>query len=402
MPWVAALDNGRLSGLEIDPPNERVRWGAIYWARVARIDKSLDAAFIELDESGTMGFLNNADVYITREDGRIVKGGREAIGTVLHPGQMIPVQAKSACLTQGPEDGNTEDKMESKLPRMSMNITLPGRFLIYAPKMTTNRISQRIRDKQTRKQLVKMLDVLEMMDGFILRAAAAHTQTDILIREAKILREMWLRLSDFFEGEAPALIMEGPGALERSVSDQAMNRIENIDVTTMDDFSKAEEWCEIFAPDLVTKIRAVKTNDNTADLSLFDFRDVLDQIRALAGPVALLPSGGNLIIEKTAALTAVDVNRGKDKSPNIAVNIEAGHEIARQLRLRNLGGTIMIDFLKLKSKKDEGRLIAEMERAFNNDPCTVSIYGMTSLGLMEISRSRRTPPLIDRLPLAEL
>jgi Rne/Rng family ribonuclease len=111
----------------------------------------------------------------------------------------------------------------------------------------------------------------------------------------------------------------------------------------------------------------------------------------------MLPSGGNIIIQGTAALTAIDVNKGGDKKGKLSTNIEAAQEVARQLRLRNCGGIIIVDFLKMKSKKEQGKLIAALEEAINDDPCTVQIHGMTNLGLIEITRKRRTPPLEERI-----
>ncbi|HEY8190531.1 MAG TPA: ribonuclease E/G, partial [Micavibrio sp.] len=271
-----------------------------------------------------------------------------------------------------------------------------GRYLIYTPMAPENRVSQRIRDKKLRQSLMAMLDSLEAVRGMILRAAAAHTQTDILIRESKILKSIWEQLQPHFSGEEPGLIMEGPDALQRILGDYSGKQIERIEVVTMDHFQQAEEWCEIFAPDLVTRISPIEVNDPEAGLALFEHRDLMGQIEDLFQPYALLEHGGSVIIEHTAALIAVDVNSGGDKRGRLAVNIEAAEEIARQIRLRNLGGMIVIDFLKMKSKDDEAALLKGFENAIMDDPCTVQIHGISPLGLMEITRSRRTPPLQDR------
>ena len=122
----------------------------------------------------------------------------------------------------------------------------------------------------------------------------------------------------------------------------------------------------------------------------------MGQIEDLFQPYGLLEGGGSIIIENTAALTAIDVNSGADKRGRLAVNIEAGAEIARQIRLRNLGGMIIIDFLKMKSKDDEAAFLKAFEDAVMEDPCTVQLHGLSSLGLMEITRARRTPALSDR------
>jgi ribonuclease G len=164
----------------------------------------------------------------------------------------------------------------------------------------------------------------------------------------------------------------------------------------MDHYKQVEEWCTVFAPDLVTKIQPIELKNATEDLALFHYRDIMAQIEDLFQDYAVLPSGGNIIIQMTAALTAVDINRGGDKRSNLAVNIEAAHEIARQIRLRNVGGIIMADFLRSQSKKDEIKFMAALEQACLQDPCTVQIHGRTSLGLVEMTRKRRTPPLQER------
>lgn len=389
--WVAALKDGRLEGLDVDPSNEEVRWGSIYWAKIKGIDASLDAAFLDLDGQNT-GILYNADVRWQDESGKVHKGGAEAIGKRFRAGDFVAVQAKSAYLSKS-EDAYAAS--ESKIPQMSMDITLPGRYLVYGGMMNDNRISQRIRHKPLREQLQKMLDELEDIDGCILRAASANTQTDMLRREGKILKGAWEDIRACFEGDEPALIALGPDAIQRTLSDQAGQHIERIEIVTMEHFSKVEDWCTVFAPDLVTKIQPVEIDDATDDLALFHYRDIVGQIEDLFQPYVLLEGGGNLIIQGTAALTAIDVNKGPAKGSNLAVNTQAARELARQIRLRNCGGAIVVDFLKGKSG-DEKRLIATLEDAFNEDPCTVQIHGFTKLGFMELTRRRRTPPLRER------
>ena len=186
--WAAALKDGKLDGLEIEPALEEVRWGSIYWAKVKSIDAALDAVFLDLDGFNT-GILYNSDTRQQDDDGRFVKGGAKAIGKTYKAGDMIAVQAKSAYI---PKDFDDYASAETKTPQMSMDISLPGRYLIYCPLMEMNRVSTRIRDKKMRKQLIKMQDELEDINGCILRLAAADTQTDVLMREGKILSSAWV------------------------------------------------------------------------------------------------------------------------------------------------------------------------------------------------------------------
>jgi len=391
--WVAALDQGRLQGFEIDPYNEEVRWGSIYWAKVKSIDASMDAVYVDLDGYNT-GILYNKDVRIKNKDGTYEKGGTKAIGKLFSAGDMLAVQAKSAYL---PDEFEDHKSAESKIPRVSMDITLQGRYLIFASTMPENRLSQRIRDKDMRRQLEKMMGEMKDFCGFILRAAATNTQTDILFREAKILKAAWEQMSAMLNGSEPQLIMSGPDAIQRTLSDHAGELIDTIEVVTMDHYDAAEEWCSIFAPDLVTKIEPLEIPGAEDDLALFHYRDIVGQIDDLSESYKLLPSGGNIILQETSALTAIDVNKGGDKNGYLAINLEAAEEAMRQIRLRNLGGMLLIDFLRMKNKKEYDALLDILKKAAENDPCTVQIHGQTNLGLIEISRNRRTPSLQDRL-----
>ncbi|PZQ44605.1 MAG: ribonuclease E [Micavibrio aeruginosavorus] len=395
--WVAATKGGRLQGLEVDPGGEEVRWGAIYRAKVMRIDKSMDAAFVSLDGTNE-GLLHNADVRLRNANGTLIKGGAVAVGKLLQPGQMVTVQAKSGYLRH---DDEFEFIREDKTPKVSMDITLPGRFLIYAPFLDGNQVSSRIRAKKLREQLMSMMQGFEPLKGLILRASSEDTQMDILLREAKILQSKWKELEPALTGDKPRLIMNGADAFQRTIGDQASGNIERIEVITMDRYKEIEEWCEIFGPDLVPKITPIELEDPQAELALFDYRGLLGDIEDLFQDYGLLVSGGSIIIQQTSALTAIDVNRGGDDRPAMEVNLEAAHEIARQVRLRNLGGIIMIDFLKLTKKEDQKAFLKALEPIFDTDPCTVQIHGLTSLGLLEITRKRRTPPLSERLDNVE-
>ncbi len=390
--WAAGLDGGKLEALEIDSAFEEVRWGSIYWAKVKTVDASLDAVFVDLDGDNT-GILYNKDVRIKNKDGTFKKGGEVAIGKTLPPGTMIAVQAKSAYISK---DEGSSLNHESKLAQVSMDISLPGRYLIFAPMLGENRISVRIRDKGLRKAMHNMLNDMEEVKGCILRAAAASMQTDVLVREGKILNEAWDQMQTYLEGSDPCLIMLGPDAIQRILSDQAMDQIEHIEIVIMDHYTLVEDWCALFAPDLMTKITPLELDNAEDDLALYHYRDIIGQIESLFQTYAMLARGGNIIIQETAALTAVDVNKSGDKRSHLAVNIDAAKEACRQMRLRNIGGIVIIDFLRLSGKKDEGKLIAALEEEIQKDPCTIQFHGKTALGLYELTRKRRTPPLQER------
>lgn len=399
--WAASLKNGKLSGLEIDPINEQVRWGNIYRARVKTLDPARDAAYIDLDGTNT-GILFNKDLRFRDENGDLVKGGDVAISKTLTPGETIIVQAKTAYLSTS-EDQYTGT--ENKIPQLSMDITLQGRHLIYCPMMDKNRLSQRISNKKLRKQIKAMMQEMEDeqdIQGIILRAAAANTQTDILRREAEILDAAWNQILEIPEEPNAHLLIEGPDAIQRILSDSAADHIDAIEITIMDHFEHVESWSSIFAPDLVTKITPIELSDANEDLALYHERDIMGQIESLFQPYSMLSRGANLIIQDTAALTAIDVNKGGDDRAHLATNLEATIECFRQLRLRNIGGVIMIDLINCKTKKEQEAILNAANEEAAKDPCTIQIHGFTGTGLLEITRKRRTPALDQRIDLANI
>lgn len=387
--WVGAAAEGTLQALEVDPLNEEVRWGSIYWAKVARIDATMDAAFVDLDGEN-QGILHASDIYKKKKE-----KADTPIGKLVKAGDFLLVQAKEGKLA-----ASENVVFENKTPRMSMNISLQGRYLIYMPFEEESRVSRRIRDENSRKQLMGMLEEMVDCKSCILRAAALNTQTDILMREHKILHTMWEQLQKHAKGKEPHLVMQGPDAIQRTISDMASRTIDRLEIVTMEQFGETEEWCELFAPDLVTKIKPIKLENPYDNLALFEYRDMLDEIDSLFQPYKIMKSGATIIIQETAALVAIDINRAAADGSNVTINKEAAVEVARQIRLRNLGGIIIIDFLKMK-KAEQNKFVKELNDIFDTDPCTVQIHGLTKLGLLEITRQRRTPPLHDRFESAQ-
>lgn len=389
--WSVAIDKkNKIQNLEIDPYVEIIRWGSIYMGKVARIDASQNAAYIDLGH-GFEGILYLKDV---RLDGQPAPKGKK-IGQVLSSGDMVMVQVK----TPHNPTGQDEDA-STKVSRLSMDIALQGRYLIYTPFSAENRISKRITDKDLRNSLKAMLKDIKGMEGCILRSSAAHCQTDMLTRECKILNAIWGNLEEYDGDDEISLLMLGPNAVHRTLGDLAASRIKSISVATMEIFEDTEEWCDLFAPDLMTKIEPRGAENTRTGMGLFEIHDLIGQFEGLLKPYVSLPSGGSIIIEQTSSMTVIDVNSGSDKNP-INANLEAAKEIARQLRIRNLGGIIMADFINMKTA-DQKKVIQELDKAFVEDPCTTRCHGITELGVFEISRQRRTPTLEEKLVMFEM
>jgi Rne/Rng family ribonuclease len=390
--WVGAARDRRLHALEIDPAEEWVRAGAIYRAKVVRINTRLNAAFVDLDGINH-GMLNLGDVMRKNRD----TPKADAVGKVLQPGDSVLVQAKDGVIPQGLDD-DAPPPEAGKAPRVSMYLALPGRFLVYMPRESGNKISSRIRDKDLRARLKTMLDELNAYKGCILRAAAANVQTDVLLREADILNEMWLQIAADNMGSAPQQLAEGPGALQRVLGDTAASNIQSLKIVTYEQYEDAEDFCSVFAPDLVPRIEPVELADPFADLALFIYHELMSELRQLRRPAVPLPGGGRIIIESTTAMTTIDVDRADDSHSNLSIMLEAAEEIARQLRLRNLGGAVLVDALRLKSGKQRTQVINAFSEAVQYDACTVQVHGFTNTGMLELTRERRAPPMAQRLP----
>jgi Rne/Rng family ribonuclease len=233
-----------------------------------------------------------------------------------------------------------------------------------------------------------------------LRASASYCQTDILIREGKYLKTIWENLLEFDGEQEATLLMLGPNAVQRTLGDLAADRIDSISVSTMDIFEETEEWCDLFAPDLMTKITPRSAENTRSGMGLFEIHDLIGQFEVLLKADVKLPSGGSIIIETTHSMTVVDVNSGSDNN-SFNTNLEAAKEIARQLRIRNIGGIVMVDFINMDNKSSQQKILKEFEKAFIKDPCTTQCHGITALGVYEISRQRRTPSLEDKLVMFE-
>lgn len=389
--WVAAVEKNRVVALEIDPYLELVRWGSIYWAKITRIDSSINAAFVDMGHD-IVGMLPASEVP------GLKKGA--PIGKKLRAGQYVMVQVKSARQPQENEQGVDVRPDDVKASKVSMDIALQGRFLIYTPLSPGNRVSRRIRDPKMRKQLTTMLKDIRVVNGCILRSSAAFTQTDMLVREAKIQRAIWDSLQEFKTGEEPALLMLGPDALQRVLADFATSHVGEIQVADDERLEEAHNWCDLYAPELMSKIEDRKVTGTRNGMGLMEARDLLGQIEDLVRPYVFLDSGGTILIQETALGTMVDVNTAGGASA-ATVNHDAADEIARQIRLRNIGGAILIDFAGLKDNAAQKRISSQLLKAFDRDPCTVELHGVTKLGLFEVSRHRRTPSLMDRIELMQ-
>ena len=380
----AVLSGGRLTDLYIDHAERPSLLGHVFLGRVERIATGLDGAFVDLG-TGKSGLLSALDARGPK--GR-PKAKGERIGNLLRTGQTVLVQVKA-------------DATGAKGPSLTMDITLPGRFLVHAPLGRDVAVSKRLGSGPERAELARRVQDVASGAGWIVRAGAATASDGLLAAESDALHLAWRQIRDAAEqGGGPALLLPGPDATRRALIEHGAATPSRIIV---DDAALARDlagWCADRAPDLEGRVEPFDSRLLAAPSDgrqrLFDLRDLDAEIETLLGTRVPLSGGGSLVIERTEAMTVVDVNAGERGNP-LDVNLEAAAEIARQLRLRNAGGIVVVDFVNMRNRGDAERLLAVLSRAVEDDPAQTQVYGLSKLGLVEMTRARRGTALADLL-----
>lgn len=348
----ALVEDGRLCAIEIDRLARPSAVGAVH------------RALPDHHRPGLGHFLKLAD------------GSRALLGTRgNHGGRAEPVPT-------GPLTVQIKnDAVGDKAAQASTDVSLPGRFVIALPGSDGVRFSRRF-PEAGRSGLARLL--LELPGGWIVRTAAASADPAIVVHEAKALVASWSALA---QGDAAALLLSAPSAPQRLLT-ETPDRIDRIEVE--DGAPALIAWARIYAPDLVDRIHPYR--DSTP---LFALRDLDGAIDALLEPVVPLPGGGRLTIEATTALTAIDVD-GAARSA-LDTNLSAADEIARQLRLRHIGGLIVVDFISMRSPRDRGLVERALQAALARDPVETQMLPMSKFGLVELARERRGRPVAELL-----
>ncbi len=362
----ALVQDGVLTDLHIDRLDRPSLLGAVVRGRVVRLVAGLDAAFVEIGDR-TPALLNASDVRPLRRDARI--------GQLLRAGQDVIVQVKA-------------DAHGGKGAVVSMDIALPGRFVVHTPSGAGIHLSKRLARGPERARLqIAMREALPPEGGWIVRAEAAGADPGLVAGEADALRAQWRDASPSNE----TVLIRPANAWERALVELS-GRAPRIRAQGADTLASVRGWVASRAPDMEARLVPHKSPH-----PLFEEDDLEGAIRALLDPRVPLSDGGSLVIERTEAMTVVDVNGG-ERGNALATNLEACREIARQLRLRNVGGIVVVDFINVAGAAERERIELALSHAVSDDPAGTHVYGMTKLGLMEMTRARRGPALADLLP----
>jgi ribonuclease G len=395
---VALLTNGVLDKFEIEHKGENRMVGAIFKGRVQNLEGGLKAAFVDIGQPKN-AFLhywdmlpaaNDSQVEFIRDNESAEQKQRKARYQAKDIPQLFP--AGSDIVIQV-----VKDQIGTKGPRSTTNIALPGRYLVLMPFSGACGVSRKIEESSERERLKDILRSLTIPEGMgvIIRTAGEGKQARWFVRDLHMLLKRWQAIVEKINApdRKPVLLYQEPGLIERTVRDFLTEEVDRILVDNPEDFKLVQDLVGEVSP------RSRSRVEMYADpIPVFERYNIERQIEQLFQRRVPLPSGGEIVIDETEALTAIDVNtgghRGKDgaKDGNFITqaNLEAVTEAARQIKLRNLGGLIMIDTIDMKNPKDRKKVFDTLREAMEDDRAKHQILPISQLGVLQMTRQRHT------------
>ncbi len=385
---VALMQQGAVQELHVERTGGRGIVGNIYLGRVARVLPGMQSAFIEAGLERT-AFLHVADIWGEKN------GNPRPIERLINEGETLMVQV-------------LKDPIGAKGARLTTQISLAGRLLVYLPQERHIGISQKIEDESGREALRERIQKLLPADttgGFIVRTVAENASDAELAADIAYLSRLWQEIRSRAQtAVAPALLHQDLTLAQRVLRDLAGPETSRILVDSRENFQKLAAFAQEYMPQLAPLL-----SHYTGERPLFDLYGVEDELQKALSRRVDLKSGGYLIIDQTEAMTTIDVNTGAFVGARHAgnpanfsdtifkTNLEAAQTIARQLRLRNLGGIIIVDFIDMESPEHRAAVLAELDRALARDHTRITVNGFTQLGLVELTRKRTRESLAQIL-----
>ncbi|MCK5513632.1 MAG: Rne/Rng family ribonuclease [Deltaproteobacteria bacterium] len=396
---IALIENGILAELFIERRSEKGIGGNIYKGRVVRVLPGMQAAFVDIDLDRS-AFLYVDDVYEDYDYLELMMGGSRENGDVsleidrkdtlapsryslqiedmLHEGQEVLVQV-------------SKEPIGSKGARVTAHISLPGRYLVFMPTVDHIGVSRRIEDEGERKRLKEIVSRIKPPEvGFIVRTASEGRTEEDLLMDLNFLLKLWERVQHKkVNAPVPSIIHSDLDICLRAIRDLYTKDVGKVVVDSAKEYNELIEFIETFIPQLKYSIEFYE-----AEEPIFDAYGIEVEISRALGRKVWLKSGGYIVIEETEALTAVDVNTGKyvgkgnPEDTILKTNLEAVKEIAYQLRLRNIGGIIIIDFIDMEREGGRERVFQTLYEALKKDRAKTNILRISELGLVEMTRKR--------------
>lgn len=388
---VAFVDNGVLRELQMEREDDRRLVGNIYKGKVARVVPGMQAAFVDIGLSKN-AFLHVRDIVIeqTSNSARIASSGSLPIEKLLHSGQFLQVQ-----ITREPRD--------DKGALLTTEISLASSNLVYAPGRNDIGVSRNIDDPSRRTELLGFVQAaqqkLSIEGGFVVRTKAQQAELSSIENDMQFLLMLWHKAQQASaKATAPQLLFEQPPLALRVLRDIDFSVAQKIIIDSLDYFERASDFAQEFVPALSEKLEHYKGVS-----LLFDEFNVEQQIEAALQASVVLKCGANIVIEQTEAMTTVDVNsaanlgQGSQDKAVLNSNLEAAKELAHQLRLRNIGGIVVVDFIDMKTSEQRHKVLEVLRLGLQDDPIKTTVSDFSSLGLVEITRKRSGVSLRDMI-----
>jgi len=389
---VALVEQGRLEELTLERTTEERLVGSIFKGKVRNLEDGLKAAFVDIGFEKN-AFLHYWDIVPTTFDSGVEVVEREGrrrdrpritqkdIPRLYPPGSDIIVQ-----VTKGP--------IGTKGPRVTTNIVLPGRFLVLLPNSDQSGVSRKIENQEERQRLKHILRDMSIPEGMgvIMRTAGEGQQKRYFISDLALLLEQWKEIQDKIHSQPPAsCVFQEPDLIERTVRDFLTDDVDRVVVDNALAADRMRAMISRIFPPAAKKIILY-----TEHQPVFDRLNITRQLENAFSRQVHLKSGGYIVIDETEALVAIDVNTGRHKSGRdqestiLKVNTEAAEEICRQLRLRNMGGLIVLDFIDMKSRRDQQQVYQRIKEGLRRDKAKTHVLPISQLGLMEMTRQRHS------------
>jgi len=385
---VALVENGSLEEYNIERTEDDNIVGSIFKGRVKNIEQGLKAMFVDIgmEKNAFLHFwdaipaaLDGGLEEIKRADKKKKKITSGDIPSIYPVGSEVMIQ-----VTKGP--------ISTKGPRVTTNVSLPGRYLVLMPLNEQFGISRKVDDPKERKRLRKILEKLSVPEGMgvIMRTVAAGKRVRHFVRDLSILLDQWGAICDSRDsGRAPIRCFDEPDLVERTVRDFLTEEVGEV---ICDDQETVERMRKLVGPISLRAKRRVKLWEDRQPL--FEKLGIQKQIEEAMFREVRLPCGGYIVIDETEALISIDVNTGRNKGGKnvdktiLQTNLESAEEVARQLRLRNMGGLVVVDFIDMRNRKDQQAVYRLMKDRMARDRAKTQILPISALGLMEMTRQR--------------
>ncbi|WP_201774689.1 Rne/Rng family ribonuclease [Kiritimatiella glycovorans] len=389
---VAVLEEGQLEDFHIERSETERLVGSIFKGKIQNLEDGLQAAFVDI------GLKKNAFIHywdmIPEDAARLERadgGGRGRGGgrrKKYKPGEMQKIHpVGSEIVVQV-----TKDAIGTKGPRVTANLSVPGRYLVMMPGSSLKGISRKIDDSKERARLKKILARLPLPEdvGVIVRTAGLGTRKTSFVRDVRTLLEIWTEIEKGIrEHPAPCRLYQEPNLAERTVRDLLTEDIDRIYIDDRHEYEQLRQLVARFSRRAKGKVQLYE-----GSAPVFDYFEVEKQIENVFKKRVWLKSGGYLIFDETEALVAIDVNTGRHKGSKtqaesiLEVNKEAAQEVSRQVRLRNIGGLLVVDFIDMKSKKDQQAVYRMLKEGLKKDKARTNVLPISQLGLLEMTRQR--------------